>query len=123
MEVLNLENVRSVYIDLLLRRIRENDKEDFSLLWSNEDLAILLSKKRLEEERELMKKWNFDQYFGTKQWWYYLPSNKRCEVITEVWTSSDPNDLGADDYSSMAPLLGPNLPGAFILHCKFYPLE
>ena len=114
-----MENVRSVYIDILLRRIGRNEK-DFSMLWSNADMAILLSAKRLQEEQELMKKWNFKQQFGTTKWCYFL-THKRCEITTEVWTSPDPDDLGPEDYSALAPLLGPNLPGGFIVHCKFFP--
>ena len=116
----NIENVKSAYIDTLLQRIRHKEK-DFSMLWSNADMAIMLSAKRLQEEQELMKKWNFVQRFGTTQWWYFLP-HKRCEITTEVWTSPDPDDLGPEDYSALAPLLGPNLPGGFIVHCKFFPL-
>ncbi len=122
MQVENLENVRSVYIDILLRRIRENEKGDFSMLWGNEDMSILLNKQRLDEEQELMHKWNFEKHEGKTEWWYYLPT-KRCVVTTEVWSPKDPDDSDADDFSSMAHLLGPNKPGGFILHCKFYPLE
>jgi len=109
----NIEKLQSVYIEQLLLHIREKDK-DFSMLWGNKGMAILLTKERLIEEQELMKKWKFEQHTGTC-WWYNLPT-QRCKVTTEVWTSKD---LEADDFSALAPLLGPNLPGGFIVHCKY----